>query len=47
MIKKIFKYLYVFFCCRCTSCILWEEIECGLVDDTNYKERREELKERF
>ena len=47
MFKKILLYLHVILCCRCTSCILWEEIECGLVDDTNYKERQDELKKRF
>ena len=47
MFKKIKIFLYKFFCCACTSCILWNEIQSGTVDDSNFNERKKELNERF
>lgn len=47
LIKKMKIFFYKFFCCACTSCILWDEIQIGLVDNSNFEERKKELQERF
>ena len=45
---KIKKWLYIIFCCQCTSCIIFEEVECGILDTTEKIKKREiELKKRF
>ena len=45
---KFRQMLYIFFCCQCTSCILWDEIQSGTLDSNEkIKEREIELKKRF
>lgn len=45
---KIKKWLYIIFCCQCTSCIIFEEVESGILDTTEKIKKREiELKKRF
>lgn len=45
---KLFKKIYFILCCRCTSCILYEEIESGILDTPEkIKARKIELKNRW
>ena len=47
MFKKMKIFFYKLFCCACTSCILWDEIQLGIVNDYNFDKRKKELNERF
>jgi len=45
---KWLRMIYTILCCRCTSCVLFEEIESGILDTPEkFSKRKKELNDRF